>query len=105
MFDFQPRREVVECKDGFIMSVQASENHYCTPRRSGWSMPYTSVEVGFPSNKEELLMDWAEDVDEPTGTVYSYVPASVIINVIDKHGGMVSGTLPRFDLTTYAEEV
>jgi len=106
MFEFQPRREIVVCKDNFKMSVQASENHYCNPKANGVGMSYSHVEVGFPTEKEDLLMDYIDgDYNEPTDTVYSYVPASVIINVIDKHGGMVSGTLPRFDLTTYAEEV
>ena len=104
MFDFQPRRKTVVCKDGFAMSVQASEHHHCHPRESGISMNYASVEVGFPSKKEELLMDWAEDVDEPTGTVYGYVPSSIIIDVIEKHGGMVGGELPGLDLTDYDEE-
>jgi len=105
MFDFQPRREIVVCKDNFKMSVQASANHYCNPKVNGAGMSYSHVEVGFPTEKEDLLMDYCEDRDEPTETVYSYVPASVIIDIIEKHGGMVSGTLPHFDLTEYAEEV
>ena len=104
MFNFQPRREVVECKDGFKMSVQASEISYCTPRKNGIATSYTSVEVGFPTEEEDLLMPYVEDGDRPTETVYAYVPAIVIINVIDKHGGMVSGQLPEFDLTNYEEE-
>ena len=104
MFDFQRRREVVECKDGFKMSVQASENHYCTPRENGIAMSYTSVEVGFPTEKEDCLMSYAEDYDKPTDTVYAYVPASVIIDVIENHGGMVSGQLPELDLNNYDEE-
>ena len=114
MFDFQPRRKVVECKDGFAMSVQASENHYCTPRRSGWNMPYTSVEVGFPNKIESLLKDHIDIchddiVDKRTrafwcDSIYTYVPASVIIDVIEKHGGMVKGQLPELDLTNYDEE-
>ena len=104
MFDFQRARESVICKDGFGMSVQASENHYCTPRENGIAMSYTSVEVGFPSDKEDLLMGHAEDADKPTGTVYPYVPVQIILDVIEKHGGMVSGQLPEFDLTNYEEE-
>ena len=104
MFNFQPARESVICKDGFAMSVQASENHYCSPRENGIAMSYTSVEVGFPSDKEDLLMDWAEDGDKPTETVYGYVPVSVVIDVIEKHGGISSGQLPEFDLTNYKEE-
>ena len=104
MFDFQPRRKTVVCKDGFAMSVQASEFHHCHPKENGIAMNYSSVEVGFPSKKEDLILDWAEDRDDPTGTVYGYVPASIIIDVIDKHGGMVGGELPGLDLTDYDEE-
>ena len=106
MFDFQSRREPVVCKDNFKMSVQASANHYCSPKVNGSGMSYSHVEVGFPTEKEDLLMDYIDgDDNEPTDTVYSYVPASVIINVIDKHGGIVAGALPNLDLTEYTEEV
>ena len=104
MFDYQPNREVIICKDKFSMSVQASELHHCTPKENGNTMTYTSVEVGFPNEKEELLMDYAEDIDKPTGTVYPYVPAQLILDVIDKHGGMLSGEIPSLDLTEYKEE-
>ena len=50
-------------------------------------------------------MDYCENRDEPTETVYAYVPAAVIIDVIEKHGGIVAGGLPNLDLSEYAEEV
>ena len=81
------------CKDGFTMSVQANEGSYCEPRVSG-AGHYDSVEIGFPSAKEPLIMDWAENPDSPTETVYGWVPASVVRKVIDKHGGMASGEVP-----------
>jgi len=43
---------------------------------------------------EELLLPYAEEPDKPRGTVYGYVPAQVIVNVIAKHRGVVSGELP-----------
>jgi hypothetical protein len=70
---------LVKCKDGFEMSVQESPNHY-----SG----YGSVEVGFPSVKESLLMPYAEQPKTPTKTVYGHVPVKVIDEVILKHGGI-----------------
>ena len=88
------RCELVVCADGFSMSVQAHQTAYCSPRRD-YADPYTSVEVGFPSEKEELLMEWCEDPDDPTGTVYGWVPTQIVTNVIAKHGGIVSGTVPR----------
>ena len=83
----------VTCADGFAMSVQANENAYCAPRSTG-AETYTQVEIGFPSTKEELIMDWAEERERPTETVYAYVPVSVVTNVIAKHGGIVSGEVP-----------
>ena len=83
----------VQCKDGFRMSVQASRIHYCTPSIDD-ANEYHACEVGFPSQAEPLLMQWAESPDRPTGTVYGYVPAHVIAQVIAKHGGMVSGEVP-----------
>jgi len=87
------RNKKVSCADGFTMSVQAGPFNYSTPRnREG---PYSQVEVGFPSSREELLMEWAEDRDDPTGTVYGWVPVSVVTNVIAKHGGVVDGEVPE----------
>jgi len=86
--------EKVVCADGFAMSVQANENAYCTPRQTG-AEEYTEVEIGFPSAREELIIDWAEDREDPTECVYGYVPVSVVTNVIAKHGGVRSGEVPR----------
>ena len=84
----------IECVDGFKMSVQAHEGAYCSPRVNN-AEKYTAAEVGYPSKAEPLLMQWAENPNLPTDTVYGWVPAQVIVNVIAKHGGMVSGELPR----------
>jgi|TARA_Y100000034_G_scaffold16984_1_gene18448 hypothetical protein len=83
----------VTCKDGFTMSVQANEGAYCTPRIDK-AAKYTAVEVGYPSDREDLLMEWAESPQKPTETVYGYVPATQITLVVAKHGGIVSGELP-----------
>jgi len=88
------RYQPIVCADGFKMSVQAGSAHYCTPQNGRG--PYSAVEVGFPSKAEPLLMKWAEDRDDPTNTVYGWVPADVVKRVIAKHGGMVGGQLPRF---------
>jgi len=85
-------KEIV-CKDGFTMSVQANESAYCSPRIND-AAKYTSVEVGFPSQPESLLMEWADNLKTPTNTVYGYVPISRISLVCAKHGGIVSGELP-----------
>lgn len=71
----------VYCMDGFHMSVIDMDEMplaYCDD---------TSVEIGFPSEKEDLIMEYAEDHDRPTRTVYSFVPHEVVHEVIMKHGG------------------
>ena len=88
------RNEVVVCADGFTMSVQAHAGAYCIPKMTGAPV-YREVEVGFPSIKEPMLMEWCEEAHRPTDTVYAYVPVQVVTNVIAKHGGMVSGEVPR----------
>ncbi len=89
------------CQDGFSMSVQASAFHYCEPRND--EGPYSSVEIGFPSEVEPLLMDYIDvykDDQDPRESVYPRVPADVVLEVIAKHGGPGSGAsmenLPLF---------
>ena len=85
--------ERIECADGFSMSVQASRFNYCTPREDNARM-YEAVEVGFPSDYESLLVEYAEDKENYTGTVYGYVPSDVVTLVCIKHGGVTAGQLP-----------
>ena len=82
-------RPAVECADGFKMSVQASKYHYCDPRINLWSGQYNEVEIGFPSEEEPLINEYAESPGEWTGTVYGYVPVEIVDAVIEKHGGIV----------------
>jgi hypothetical protein len=81
-----PRMEMI---DGFSMSVQGHFGAYSQPR-DDFAEKYFTVEVGFPSNAEELLMSFADDSDNPTETVYGYVPISIIEEIIAKHGGLVN---------------
>lgn len=75
------------CKDGFSMSVQASEFHYCEPRNN--LGPYKSFEVGFPSEPEELLYPYMETYEDGDCTgIYPRVPAQVVESIIIKHGGL-----------------
>lgn len=81
-------RPPVKCKDGFSISVQASKGHYCLPSVDG-DVIYDAVELGFPNAEEELIAEYAEDPDEPTNTVYGYVPVEIVNQLIEKHGGIV----------------
>ena len=111
---YQKVRPRILCEDGFSVSVQASEYTYCEPRYTQWKeqdkwhvlngnyfeyneeprkmlkdcfTPYESVELGFPSEEDELIMEYADDEDY-TDTVYGYVPVEIVEKLIDKHGGM-----------------
>ena len=93
----------VICADGFKMSVQAAERSYCSPRND--IGPYTSAEVGFPSSYDFHLHEFAEDPENPTGTVYGWVPAHVIRMCIESHGGMIDGELPPFTEAAWDGEI
>jgi uncharacterized membrane protein len=95
-FNIQRARNTVKCADGFQMSVQASEHHYCSPKASGWNTQYTSVEIGFPTEKVEDLMRYIdEEESDPTNTVYTYVPAVIVCKIIANHGNMIEGEIPN----------
>ena len=79
-------RPEIECADGLTFSVQASHTHYCQPRNDNG--PYTAVEVGYPSKPVKELMPYAEDTENPTSTVYGYVPVEIVEQVIESHGGI-----------------
>ena len=112
---YQENRPRVFCKDGFSISIQASEYHYCTPRYSQvppkseglWLImngdrifsgdsrgtffsnifiPYKTVELGYPSAEDDLIKFYAEG-DNYTTTVYAGVPVMVVEELIEKHGG------------------
>ncbi len=78
------------CKDGFEFSVQASANHYCTPR-TDYANAYTHFEVGYPSQYEESLAPYAETPDT-TETLFGWVPLAVIVYLVNKHGGIAKAT-------------
>ena len=77
-------RPKIVCADGFKMSVQGNELTYSIPRKCGTE--FQAMEVGFPSEPEPLLMEFAEDPAKPTTTVYCYVPVDVIKEIVAKHG-------------------
>ena len=80
------------CADGFSMSVQVGYSLYSTPKKI--AKRYSAVEIGYPSEPEELIKEYAEfapfdgDTTDYTDTVYPYVPVSVVDKVLKKHGGI-----------------
>lgn len=70
------------------VSIQASEGHYCSPRKTLNSYSaYSMFEVGFPEwvvppNYEMFFPKNSDDV-------FGFIPADVIQRVIDYNGGVV----------------
>ena len=72
----------VKCRDGFTMSVQAGKDDiYSIPR--GMAGHYENVEVGRVSAHVPEFTKYEE------GSVFPFVPCSVVDKVIDNHGGIV----------------
>jgi len=80
-------RKRITCKDGFSISVQGGTSfHYCSPREH--VNIYNLVELGYPSEEEELINEYAEEKGSLTNTVYGGVPIELIEKVVEKHGGI-----------------
>ena len=82
------QRPRLVCNDGYSISVQGSGNHYCTPRANLLGADYDEVELGFPSEPDSLINEYAEDPTDYTGTVYGWVPMEIVEELIKKHGGI-----------------
>ena len=82
----------IVCVDGFTMSVQVGYSLYSTPKKV--AKRYSAVEIGYPSEPEELIKEYAEfapfveDTTYYTDTVYPYVPVKIVDKVLKKHGGI-----------------
>ena len=81
------RINTIKCVDGFTISVQASDYHYATLAEDGTG--YSHVECGFPSQVPEFIMDYAEDANFPTGTVYGRVPIELVESLITLHNNLL----------------
>ena len=87
---FLAARPVIECKDGFKVSVQVGETTYCSPKKN-FAESYTHVELGFPSGDMLALKDYKEDKEKSdTKTVFGYVPVGLVCELIELHGGIKS---------------
>ena len=80
----------IVCSDGFEMSVQVGSSLYSTPKKV--AKRYSAVEIGFPSEYEPLIEEYAEgsfdETPDYTDTVYPYVPVRIVDKVLKKHGGI-----------------
>ena len=93
---FKKNCAIAVCADGFSVSIQASSRNYCSPRNDDG--PYLSVELGYPSASDPIILPYAENPDKPTDTVYGYVPSSVVLECLESHGGWVSGEIPPMEM-------
>ena len=93
----------IVCVDGFEMSVQVGTHLYSEPKKV--AKRYSAVEIGFPSDHEPLIEEYAEtfykddgeDITDYTDTVYPYVPVKIVNKVLKKHGGIdLTETLRRY---------
>ena len=92
IYEVRPR---IVCEDGFEFSCQAGWGKYSCPRRDD-STSYSEWELGFPSKPficEEIT--GKSEGSQLTQTVYGYVPTSLIINEIERHGGIVKAALSK----------
>jgi hypothetical protein len=83
---YLPQLARLRCVDGFNVSLQASETHYCAPRDNFG--PWFRVELGFPSGPMPGLEEWQEDRDT-LETVWGYVPLREVARVLALHGGLL----------------
>ena len=82
-------RPRVQCMDGYSVSVQLGPRLYCSPRVAGAAY-YDKVELGYPSEEDPLINDYAEDSENYTDTVYGYVPVEIVDALFQKHGGIIN---------------
>lgn len=84
-----PIRKVALCSDGFSISIQGSRCHYCSPKLDLDDGNYESLELGFPSESDSLIIKYADHPTVPTKSIYAYVPMNTVETLIEKHGGIV----------------
>jgi hypothetical protein len=79
----------VFAKDGWSISLQINNSNYCSSengyRKFGHTME--TVEFGYPSEADAMLIEYAEDPTNLTSTV-GRIPVSVLEEIFAKHGGI-----------------
>ena len=75
--------------DGTVLSIQASDGHYCAPRNN--IGPYTAAEVHIALGTGPD--GWGAYEDGEFGTFYGYVPIDLIEKFIADRGGIDLGIM------------
>jgi hypothetical protein len=86
-------KRICTLKDGTIASVQASQFHHCVPKQDN-AEKYRAVEAWFWKPDKRFKEGRRMLTEEPL----SYLPVKKLMEIIDSHGGIVSGELPPLDL-------
>ena len=87
-------------EDGYSVSIQGDTVGVLHCSYSHDHMMFDSMELGFPSEEDDLIASYAEDPENPTETIYAYVPVDVINELIKKHGGInLPKTIASFNST------
>ena len=86
-------KRVCRLRDGTIASVQASEFHYCSPRKDN-AEKYSTVEAWF----WRLDKRFEDGIRNLTKEPLAFLPARKLKMMIASHGGIVSEELPPLDL-------
>lgn len=87
----RPRVRIV-LKSGLSMSIQGGRNNYSDPNGNYFTR-YTSMEVGFPSEVVQELLQYAENIEEPLDTVYPYVPFKLLAKIVEDNGGYTNNLI------------
>ena len=79
--------------DGTVLSIQASDGHYCAPRNN--IGPYTTAEVHVVLGRDPEGWETFQDVydGEYEGRYYGYVPIDLIEKLIADRGGIDLGVM------------
>ena len=91
----QSIRKHITCADGTTFSIQASDFHYCEPRKvfkieDEDFKGYKSVEIMCEDGLDEDIL-----AEHNSGMgVYEYVPAHKVIKLLKRHGGAIQGEIP-----------
>mgnify|MGYP003116806210 CR=1 FL=1 len=86
-------KRICTLKDGTIASVQASEFHYCSPKKDN-ADKYSTVEAWFWKPDKRYENGRRMLTEEPL----AFLPVYELRKMIALHGGIVSGELPPLDL-------
>ncbi len=88
------------CKDGLVVSIQASHFHYCIPKTlpnklEANTFDYEYVEVGFQNHMhipewddKYDRQDWKNPNPDAINCLYGFVPIQDLEEFVEKHGGI-----------------